>query len=124
MSYIRSTSNNEHIYIFDSGNYTQLLKSHNEHYELPHNIFVNIIRKYILDSGCKESYKYKGASLIFHYENNECLWHLKYKDFDFSFPHTILDYIVHNNAYIFCNKKEYMEFACFCKFKFSAWNKK
>ena len=124
MSYIRSTSNTEHIYILESGGGTEIMKSHDEHYVIPTSIFVNLIRKHILNLGCGEAYKYRGASLVFSYENNECLWHLKYKDVDFSFSHVILDYIIHNNADTFCNKKEYMEFACFGRFKFSPWNKK
>lgn len=124
MSYIRSTSNTEHIYIFESNDGIEIMKSHDEHYVIPTSIFVNLIRKHILDLGCKEDYKYRGASLKFYVDCGICMWCLKYKDINFSFSYAVLDYIIHNNAYNFCNKKEYMEFACFRKFKFSPWNKK
>ncbi len=124
MSLIRSTSNTEHIYIIETNSGIEMMKGPEEHPVIPTHIFVNLIRKHILDLGCAEDYKYRGASLKFYVEDGTCLWHLKYKDIDFSMSGVVLDYIIHNSAFRFCNKKEYMEFACFSKFKYSPWNKR
>lgn len=124
MSFIRSTSNVEHIYIFESSGGIELMKGPEEHYKIPKHIFVNLLRKYILDAGCLEDYKYKGASLKFYVDDGTCLWHLKYKDIDFSFSGVVLEYIINGQPWVFCNKKEFLEYHRAFLFKQSPWSKK
>ena len=124
MSYIRSTSNTEHIYIFKSGAGIELMKGPGEHFVIPPSIFVNLIRKYILDCGCTEDYKYRGGSLKFYVDDGTCLWHLKYKDIDFSMSSVVLEYIVNGCPWDFCTKREYAEYHRSNLFKHSPWNKK
>jgi hypothetical protein len=132
MSYIRSTSNTEHIYIFESASGIELMKGEYEHVIIPHKIFINLIRKYILDQGCKEDYKYGGGSLKFHVDdgscfyiaNKACLWHLTYNNIIFTMPDVVLKYIVNDNPWDFCNKKEYEAYYRSHLFKHSPWNKK
>jgi hypothetical protein len=124
MSLIRSTSNTEGIYIIDQGDCIEIMKGCEEHYKIPYSIFINLIRKYILDEGCKEDYKYRGASLKFYVDDGTCLWHMKYKDIDFSFSSVVLEYIVNGQPWMFCNKKEFLTYHRAFIFKESLWNKK
>ena len=95
-----------------------------EYDTIPVSIFVNLIRKYILDDGCKEDYNYNKANLNFNNDSGQFLWHLTYKHINFSFSQVVLEYIINNQPEVFCNKQEYLKFIGEDRFKYSPWNKK
>ena len=122
MSFIRSWSNTESIYIFESGSGIELMKGVEEHFVIPPSIFINLIRKYILNQS-KEIYKFNKSCLFL---DDDCMWHIKYKDVDFTFSNVILHYIINNQPWVFCNKLQYFEFMNINMFKqntLSQWRK-
>lgn len=111
------------MYIIHSGRGIEFMVGQGEIRVVPPHIFFNLIRKYILDQGDKEDYKYRGGRMHFVVKD-ECKWYFEYKDWRVKFSAVILNYIINNHPEDFCNKKEYMEYIGFHRFKWSPWNKK
>ena len=123
MEYIRSTSNIEGIHICKTNDVVEISKF-NEKHTMPLVIFINVIRKYILDDGKKEDYAYQSSTLKFKIVEGKPLWHLSYANWKVTFTDVVLEAIIHNQPWDFCNKKEYDKFRNFHLFESSRWTKK
>jgi hypothetical protein len=123
MSFIRSISNNEGIYVICSSRGIEFMR-HPSSFILPPHVFYGVIRKCILDGENAEDYSYRGARLWFSIENGEALWKLSYKNDSVKFTDVVLRYIITVSPECFCNKKEFMEYIGGHRFKWSSYNKK